>query len=229
MLRVTKRLLPPALLALALCCLLLSPPANGAAARQVPQPVMNAAVFNDPADGPASGTPTDAQRAVFDQLIGLIDAVPAGERISFAMFEFQDGESGVPGEVVDSLLAAHHRAAIADELLRLRGENCWIDVVYADGGIEQEVLDVLSRTASNGQTIQLTPCPTFVPHSKVTMIDGFYDDDIQPRVYTGSANFTHLENSDDSQLRITGRATHDAYLSWFYELRTACQAQAQAS
>ncbi|MDT0345461.1 hypothetical protein [Streptomyces litchfieldiae] len=56
------------------------------------------------------------------------------------------------------------------------------------------------------------------------MTDGRYDDDIVPRVYTGSANFTHLENSDDSQLRVMGRTVHDAYLSWFYDLRAACRA-----
>jgi hypothetical protein len=379
---------------------------------QVPQPVMNGPVFNDPADGPASGTPTAAQRAVFDQLIGLIDATPGGETISLAMFEFVDGASGVPQQVVTSLLDAHergarvrvilntssknepvrqrldaalghddtaaswvvgcgsergcigrnyshekialfsrvelpdgaayedvvwqsssnltdwylfnsyndaytfsdaavyagylthfndlnrgrktsvdpdyfwttptgsalrghfypraqgtgdpivnilrgvecrytdeagtarktdirlvisaftqHRAQIAEELLRLRGENCWIDVVYAASGIESGPLGVLRETASNGKTIQLTPCTHEVaaghevrPHAKVMMLDGFYDDDIDPRVYTGSANFTHLENSDDSQLRVTGRANHDRYLSWFYDLRSACQA-----
>ncbi|MDT0443515.1 phospholipase D-like domain-containing protein [Streptomyces johnsoniae] len=394
---------------------LLLPWAPAAAAEPRPaaaEPVMNGAVFNDPAAGPSSGTPTAAQRAVFDQLIGLIRATPANERIEFAMFEFTDGASGVPRQVVDSLLAAHdrgvdvriildstdkndpvherldsalghsdsagswvvqcgtdrgcigrnyshekfalfsrvvlangathrdvvfqsssnltdwylfnsyneaftlsdatvydgyrrhfadlnagrkrdvapdyfwttptgstyrahfypraqgtgdpmvnvlrnvecsyrdeagvarqtdirlvvsaftqHRRAIAEELIRLRGENCWIDVVYATNGIEPTVLSTLDNTAANGKTLQLTPCTHDVaaghevrPHAKVMMTDGHYDDDIVPRVYTGSANFTHLENSDDSQLRIMGREVHDTYLSWFYDLRAACRA-----
>ncbi len=418
----SRRVLPPLLLAL---CLLLGGLAAGSpAAGDTPdrtlvaqpvmlaQPVMNQAVFNDPAAGPASGTPTAAQRAVFDQLIGLIDATPAGELIEFAMFEFVDGESGVPQQVVNSLLAAHDRGVdvriildstdknvpvhdrlmaalgnndaaaswvvqcgtdrgciannyshnkfatfsavefadgtshqnvvyqsssnlsdwylfnsyndaftltdaaiyadyrtyfadlnagrktavdpdyfwasetgstykglfyprdrdtgdpvvnvlrdidcsyqdetgtarqtdirlvissftknrqqIAEELLRLRGENCWIDVVYASNGIESPVLDVLNNTASNGKTLQLTPCTHDVaaghevrPHAKVMLTDGWYGDDFDPRVYTGSANLTTLENSDDSQLRIVGRDFHDTYLTWFYDLRDSCGA-----
>ncbi|GIH96873.1 hypothetical protein Psi01_75030 [Planobispora siamensis] len=46
--------------------------------------------------------------------------------------------------------------------------------------------------------------------------------DIVPRVYTGSANFTHQENSDDSLVRIKGRAVHDDYVEWFWALRAAC-------
>ncbi|MGP4109311.1 phospholipase D-like domain-containing protein [Streptomyces sp. 4N509B] len=383
-------------------------PTSGTSA--APAVVMNGPVFNDPAAGPGSGTPTAAQTAVFDQLVGLLDAVPAGERIHFAMFEFQAGPSGYPQRVLNSLVAAHdrgvgvrvilntsagnepfhdaldaalghdesarswvvgcgsgrgciarnyshekfallsrvvlpggvvhedvvfqsssnlndwyvhnsyndaytfadptsyagylthftdlqrgrtvpvdpdywwttptgtthrahfypraqgtgdpivnvlrgvgctyqdeagvtrqtavrlvvsaftqHRTAIAEELLRLRGENCRIEIVHAAGGIEPEPLAVLNRTASGGQRIQLTPCRYTVseghevrPHAKVMLIDGHYDDDTVPRVYTGSANFTHLENSDDSQLRVMGRAVHDQYLAWFTALRAAC-------
>lgn len=32
------------------------------------------------------------------------------------------------------------------------------------------------------------------------MLDGYYHDDIVPRVYTGSANVYTMENSDDSTL-----------------------------
>ncbi|WP_147450926.1 phospholipase D-like domain-containing protein [Streptomyces hoynatensis] len=436
-----RRVLPPAAL---VCCLLAwlltAGPAQAASRAAEPDPAPGAAqaaagqtrltaagaqvvldgpVFNDPAAGPASGAATAAQRAVFDQLIGLIDAVPSGERIRLAMFEWVAGASGAPQQVAERLIAAHdrgvdvqlvlntsaknqpmrdlldaalghdesaaswvvgcgdyassargclarnyshekfalfsrvawadgtstqnvvwqsssnltdwyvftsyndaytladaaihqayqthfgdlqagrrsavdpdyfwatpsgstykalfypralgtgdpvvnvlrgiecsyqdggsthqtdirlvissftgNRQAIADELLRLRGENCWIDVVYAAQGIESDVLSTLRRTASNGKEIQLTPCTHDVaaghevrPHAKVMLTDGFYDDDLVPRVYTGSANFTHLENSDDSQLRIMGRQVHDAYLSWFYDLRAACQAGAAA-
>jgi phosphatidylserine/phosphatidylglycerophosphate/cardiolipin synthase-like enzyme len=126
----------------------------------------------------------------------------------------------------------HSRVEIANELLRLRGENCWIDVVFYDESarknVTQAIRDILARPASNGKYIQVRPCRfavgsrSVVPHTKIMMIDGFYDDDITPRVYTGSANFTTLENADDSMLRVAGRDVHTAYLSWFYNLRTAC-------
>ncbi|MGA4988692.1 phospholipase D-like domain-containing protein [Nonomuraea bangladeshensis] len=123
----------------------------------------------------------------------------------------------------------YNRKAIVDELLRLRGENCWIDVVYYDGtGVTSYIRDRLAERASNGKYLQVTPCRftvggrSVVTHTKIMMIDGFYDDDITPRVYTGSANFTTLENSDDSMLRIAGRGVHDQYLSWFHGLRRAC-------
>ncbi|GAA2391549.1 hypothetical protein GCM10010420_14680 [Streptomyces glaucosporus] len=121
-----------------------------------------------------------------------------------------------------------NRAAVAEELLRLRGQGCWIDIVHAEGGVDATVASILDRAASNGQRIQRRSCRIttsgrdIIPHTKAMMIDGAYDDDTIPRVYTGSANFTHLENSDDSQLRIMGRDAHSAYLSWFYKLRSAC-------
>ncbi|MEV4084220.1 hypothetical protein ACGFJC_23945 [Nonomuraea fuscirosea] len=62
-----------------------------------------------------------------------------------------------------------------------------------------------------------------MPHTKLMMIDGVYDGGITPRVYTGSANFTTLENADDSLLRISGRDVHSQYLSWFYQIRSACR------
>ncbi|GAA2205989.1 hypothetical protein GCM10009850_014470 [Nonomuraea monospora] len=127
-----------------------------------------------------------------------------------------------------------NRQAIANELVRLRGENCWVDIVYYDNrpqdakNVDDTVRSILATTV-NGRTIQVTPCRftvgtrEVVTHNKIMMIDGFYDDDITPRVYTGSANFTALENADDAFLRISGRAVHDQYLSWFYGLRSACR------
>ncbi|TYB51611.1 hypothetical protein FXF51_53125 [Nonomuraea sp. PA05] len=127
-----------------------------------------------------------------------------------------------------------NRQAIASELVRLRGENCWVDIVYYDNrpqdakSVDDTIRSILATTV-NGRTIQVTPCRCtvgtreVVTHNKLMMIDGFYDDDITPRVYTGSANFTALENADDAFLRISGRAVHDQYLSWFYGLRSACR------
>ncbi|WP_326637036.1 phospholipase D-like domain-containing protein [Nonomuraea fuscirosea] len=125
------------------------------------------------------------------------------------------------------------RKEIADELIRLRGENCWIDIVYYDDPAKRNVTDhirgLLARKASNGKYLQVRPCRftvgnrSVVPHTKLMMIDGAYDGGITPRVYTGSANFTTLENADDSLLRISGRDVHSQYLSWFYQIRSACR------
>lgn len=126
-----------------------------------------------------------------------------------------------------------HRLAIAQELVRLRGENCWVDLVYyksADGtgNADATIRAELAKTV-NGRRVQVTPCRftaggrSVVPHLKLMMTDGFYDDDITPRVYTGSANFTHLENADDAQIRISGRDVHTEYLSYFYKVRDTCK------
>lgn len=141
----------------------------------------------------------------------------------------EDGQRKQTDIRIAMLHFTKHRAAVAEELLRLRGEGCWVDIVH-DPGMEPEIAAILDRTAANGLRIQRRSCDIttdgrhVVPHTKIMMIDGAYDDDLVPRVYTGSANFTKLENSDDSQLRIMGRADHSAYLSWFYKVRAACAA-----
>ncbi|WP_283742520.1 phospholipase D-like domain-containing protein [Streptomyces iconiensis] len=130
-----------------------------------------------------------------------------------------------------------HRLAIARQLRALRDQGCWVDLVYpakSESGtvsVDPEVLSAL-KPQPGREPIQITPC-RFDPgngqkvslHTKVMMIDGRYDDDITPRVYTGSANFTHLENADDSAVRIAGRDNHTAYLSWFWNLRDTCKAK----
>lgn len=150
---------------------------------------------------------------------------------------YQDTD-GVHRQTDIRLVLTHfnkHRLAIAKELTRLRGENCWVDLVYyksADGtgNADATVRAELARTV-NGRRIQVTPCRftvgnrSVVPHLKLMMTDGFYDDDITPRVYTGSANFTHLENADDAQIRIAGREVHSQYLSYFYKVRDTCKAR----
>jgi phosphatidylserine/phosphatidylglycerophosphate/cardiolipin synthase-like enzyme len=134
------------------------------------------------------------------------------------------------------------REAIARKLLELRGQGCWIDIVFLeqpdsvpvqDRQIDGTIRSILNSHSGNPDYpyIQTTPCRIpaagtngVVPHTKLMMLDGFYHDDIVPRVYTGSANFYTMENSDDSTLRIMGRDTHSEYLSWFYKLRRACAA-----
>lgn len=70
-------------------------PASAVAAAT--KPVINGPVFNDP-----FGT-ADQQKAIFTQLVQLIDATPAEQTITASMFEFADSE------VADALLAAHTR------------------------------------------------------------------------------------------------------------------------
>ncbi|MFG3010369.1 phosphatidylserine/phosphatidylglycerophosphate/cardiolipin synthase family protein [Streptomyces cinerochromogenes] len=61
------------------------------------KPIVNGPVFNDPL-----GT-TAQQKAIFTQLVRLIDATPRGAQIRGSMYEFRDQE------VASALLAAHRR------------------------------------------------------------------------------------------------------------------------
>ncbi|MET9972951.1 phospholipase D-like domain-containing protein [Streptomyces sp. NPDC006356] len=61
------------------------------------KPVINGPVFNDPLGTAAQ------QKAIFTQLVRLIDATPAGATIRGSMYEFNDQE------VANALLAAHRR------------------------------------------------------------------------------------------------------------------------
>lgn len=71
--------------------------ASAALAAALAKPVVNGPVFNDPLGTAAQ------QKAVFTQLVQLIDATPAGAQIRGSMYEFNDQE------VTDALLAAHQR------------------------------------------------------------------------------------------------------------------------
>ncbi len=134
------------------------------------------------------------------------------------------------------------RLWIAKQLRELRRQGCWVDVVYSaatkegDPVTAPQIVQALNPpprgTAPTFEQIQATPCrftstgsgaaEKVQPHTKIMMIDGFYDDDIVPRVYTGSANFTSMRTQDDSFLRVMGRDTHSDYLDWFYDIRRAC-------
>lgn len=61
--------------------LLVAAPAPRATAAPV-KPVVNGPVFNDPFGSPAR------QKAVFTQLVDLVNATPAGQTIRGSMFEF---------------------------------------------------------------------------------------------------------------------------------------------
>lgn len=81
---------------LSLVAALLLGSATPAAAAPV-KPVINGPVFNDPLGTPAQ------QKAIFTQLVQLIDATPAGAQIRGSMYEFNDQE------VANALLAANSR------------------------------------------------------------------------------------------------------------------------
>ena len=122
-----------------------------------------------------------------------------------------------------------NRPEIAKKLTSLRNAGCWVDVVYSEANAG--VLDAL------GSNIQLTKCNYNVApgrdirtHSKYMLIDGAYDDDIVPRVFTGSHNYnmSALRQADETLLRIMGRGIHDDYLSNFWHVRDTCRANGGA-
>ncbi|MCP3802585.1 phospholipase D-like domain-containing protein [Allokutzneria sp. A3M-2-11 16] len=65
-------------------------------------------------------------------------------------------------------------------------------------------------------------------HSKTIMIDGRYDDDTTPRVYTGSHNlaWSALRQGDEVLMRVTGGDAHDEYLRQFTKIHTTCKNRA---
>ncbi|MFI9344840.1 phosphatidylserine/phosphatidylglycerophosphate/cardiolipin synthase family protein [Streptomyces sp. NPDC052773] len=116
------------------------------------------------------------------------------------------------------------RIQVADKLAALRAQGCWIDIVYASA--QSKVIAKLDAagiqhracTIPNGTGIDVRP------HNKQMLIDGDYNGDITPRVYTGSANLTgsSLRSADEAMVRITSADYHAKYLSTFYKIRTAC-------
>lgn len=163
---------------------------------------------------------------------------PIANTLKLVKCSYQD-EGGVTRQTDIRLVMTKfnkNRPAVAKQLRALRDQGCWVDLVYPadnEDGVQSVDKETLATLKGSGgqQPVQVTPC-RFDPgngekvtiHNKVMMIDGAYDDDIVPRVYTGSANFTHLENSDDSTVRVMGRATHTTYLSWFHNVRDTCKA-----
>jgi len=117
------------------------------------------------------------------------------------------------------------RPAIAQRLAALRKAGCWVDVVVTSG---DKVIPTLTAAG-----VQVTRCAYKVNddieirvHSKYLLIDGGFDDDIIPRVYTGSHNYdwSALRQADETVLRIMGRTIHDEYMHNFWQLRDYCRA-----
>lgn len=122
-----------------------------------------------------------------------------------------------------------NRPEVAKRLTALRNAGCWVDVVYTEANTA--VLNAL------GGNIQLTRCNFNVgpgrdirTHNKYMLIDGAYDDDIVPRVFTGSHNYavSALRQADETLLRIMGRGMHDEYLRDFWHVRDTCRARGGA-
>ena len=117
------------------------------------------------------------------------------------------------------------RPAIAEKLADLKAKGCWIDVVLTNGS--DTVLAALKAAK-----IQTTRCNwnngpglDIRVHSKYLLLDGAYDDDIIPRVYTGSHNYSYsaLRQADEQVVRIMGRTVHDEYLHDFWKIRDTCR------
>lgn len=116
------------------------------------------------------------------------------------------------------------RRQVADKLAQLRSRGCWVDILYAE-------TDSTITSRLNAAGIQHRKCliPNgpgidVRPHNKEILIDGAYDGDITPRVYTGSANLTgsSLRSADEALVRIASASYHAKYLSTFYKIRAAC-------
>ncbi|CAM5342424.1 phospholipase D-like domain-containing protein [Streptomyces glaucescens] len=116
------------------------------------------------------------------------------------------------------------RIQVADKLAQLRAQGCWIDIVYASA--ESRVKSTLTGANIQHRACMIPNGPGIDvrPHNKQILIDGDYNGDITPRVYTGSANLigSSLRSADESFVRITSADYHAKYLSTFYRIRSAC-------
>ncbi|KUL26883.1 phospholipase D-like domain-containing protein [Streptomyces regalis] len=137
------------------------------------------------------------------------------------------GADGLPHQT-DIRIVMHSffrsRLQVADKLAQLRGRGCWIDIVYGDS-------DSVITSRLNAAGIQHRRCRIpngpgidVRPHNKQILLDGDYNGDITPRVYTGSANLTgsSLRSADEAIVRIASASYHSRYLSTFYKIRSAC-------
>ncbi|MFR0357416.1 phospholipase D-like domain-containing protein [Streptomyces sediminimaris] len=116
------------------------------------------------------------------------------------------------------------RSQVADKLAQLRGQGCWIDIIYAE--TDSAITSRLDAAGIQHRRCRIPNGPGIDvrPHNKEMLIDGAFDGDITPRVYTGSANMTgsSLRSADEAVVRIASASYHSKYLSTFYKIRTAC-------
>ncbi|MEU3282184.1 phospholipase D-like domain-containing protein [Streptomyces antibioticus] len=116
------------------------------------------------------------------------------------------------------------RVQVAQKLAQLRARGCWIDIVYAES--DSAITSRLTAAGIQHRRCRIPNGPGIDvrPHNKEMLIDGDYNGDLTPRVYTGSANFigSSLRSADEALVRIADPTYHARYLSTFYKIRTAC-------
>lgn len=116
------------------------------------------------------------------------------------------------------------RRQVADKLAQLRSRGCWVDILYAE--TDSTITSRLNAAGIQHRRCLIPNGPGIDvrPHNKEILIDGAYDGDITPRVYTGSANLTgsSLRSADEALVRIASASYHAKYLSTFYKIRAAC-------
>jgi phosphatidylserine/phosphatidylglycerophosphate/cardiolipin synthase-like enzyme len=116
------------------------------------------------------------------------------------------------------------RRQVADKLAQLRGEGCWIDVIYAES--DPTITSRLNAAGIQHRACRIPNGPGIDvrPHNKQMLIDGGFNGALTPRVYTGSANLngSSLRSADEAIVRITSASYHARYLSTFYTIRSAC-------
>ncbi|MEQ4305796.1 phospholipase D-like domain-containing protein [Plantactinospora sp. B6F1] len=157
---------------------------------------------------------------------------PSSDTIVNALDEISCGYTGADGMrhqtdiriVVLNFLGS--RSQVATKLAQLRGQRCWIDVIYAES--DATVEGILDKADIQRLRCKFNVAPGIDvrPHNKFMLIDGSYNGGIEPRVYTGSPNLdgSSLRSSDQALLRITSAAYHASYLSYFYKIRRTCRA-----
>lgn len=138
------------------------------------------------------------------------------------------GEDGEKHQTdIGILMWAFNRVAVAEQLVKLVRDGCWVDIAYAN--MNDNVKSALAKV--KGQSIGLTHCGVkhdgrnLRLHSKYMVIDGAYDDDQISRVYAGSHNYamSSLRNADESLVRIRNADIHSAYQHKnFYKVRDTC-------
>jgi phosphatidylserine/phosphatidylglycerophosphate/cardiolipin synthase-like enzyme len=163
---------------------------------------------------------------------------PASDSIVNALDEVSCAYTGVDGKRhqtdirVVMLNFLDSRIQIANKLASLRAAGCWIDVVYtqpADASKNDSVRSVLTSAGIQHRKCAIPNGPgiNVRVHNKFWLIDGDYNGDITPRVYTGAANWdgSSLRSSDQAFVRIASDTYHAAYLSYFYKIRDTCAAR----
>ena len=100
------------------------------------------------------------------------------------------------------------RDYLADELGRLAGLGCKVDVVVRAGTVDAAVLSTLRSRLGADHVRQLAGV-----HHKFLLVEGQYSGQPAALVWTGTQDFTHpaLRRNDEVLLRIDDAAVHDAF------------------